>query len=269
MPKTFQEEALFELHFWLQILGDHGRFIHDSLAPSETEKIKTAHYFITQFDQLLATSKESLNEEELLDLLGKSLAASEEIRSFKLVLIKEHLVGKIKISLPPTFINHMVNEVEEAIRLFSRLEEGQMPPAVHPLHHDLLWLVDAVGHAGAIDSNLDDVEKNLKKASRSFKEDWEAFYLTAVEMAGYLRANVMKFPALKRLHNDINLEMNLFKVFLDELEAMGLTKEMLGTLTPLMADHMRREETYYILKLAETTDIPPPRGDPTKPRVES
>ena len=46
------------------------------------------------------------------------MKASEEIRMFKLSLIKEHLVGKIKISLSPTFINHMVNEVEEAIRLF-------------------------------------------------------------------------------------------------------------------------------------------------------
>ena len=269
MPKTFQEEALFELHFWLQILGDHGRFIHDSLAPSETEKIKTARYFITQFDQLLATSKGSLNEGAMLDLLRKSLATSEEIRSFKLLLLKEHLVGKIKISLPPTFINHMVNEVEEAIRLFSHLRKGQMPPKVHPLHHDLLWLLDAAGHAGAIDSRLDDVEKKLKKTSRKFKEDWEAFYLKAVEMAGYLRANVMRFPALEKFHNDIDLEMNLFKAFLDELEEMGLTKEVLGTLTPLMADHMAREETYYLLKLAETTDIPPPKDDPTRPRVKS
>jgi hypothetical protein len=269
LPKTFQKEALFELHFWLQILGDHGRFIHDSLAVSETEKIKAASYFITQFDQLLATSKKSLNEEALMDLLKKSKMASEEIRSFKLLLLKEHLVGKIKISLPPTFINHMVNEVEEAIRLFTVLGKGQMPPAVHPLHHDLLWLLDAAGHAGAIDSNLDDVEKMLKKTSRSFMKDWEAFYLKAIEMAGYLRANVMKFPALEKFHKDIDLEMQLFKVFLNELETMRLTKEILGTLTPLMADHMAREETYYLLKLSETTDLPPPKDDPTKPRVKS
>jgi hypothetical protein len=269
LPKTFHKEALFELHFWLQILGDHGRFIHDSLAPSETESIQTASYFITQFDQLLSASKKSLNEEALLNLLKESRATSEKIRSFKLMLLKEHLVGKIKISLPPTFINHMVNEVEEAIRLFASLEKGQMPQAVHPLHHDLLWLLDAVGHAGAIDSNLDDVEKMLKKTSRTFKKDWEAYYLKAVEMAGYLRANVMKFPALEKFHKDIDLEMKLFKVFLNELEAMGLTKEVLGTLTPLMADHMAREETYYLLKLSETTDLPPPKDDPTKPRVKS
>jgi len=36
-----------------------------------------------------------------------------------------------------------------------------------------------------------------------------------------------------------------------------------------MADHMAREETYYLMKLAESTDIKPPKGDPTKPRPHS
>ncbi|WP_369802900.1 DUF2935 domain-containing protein [Sporosarcina sp. P20a] len=52
-------------------------------------------------------------------------------------------------------------------------------------------------------------------------------------------------------------------------EEMDLKKETLGTLTPLMADHMAREEIYYLMKLAESTDIPSPKGNPTKSRVES
>ena len=101
------------------------------------------------------------------------------------------------------------------------------------------------------------------------REGYGERLMKAIEMAGYLRANVMKFPALEKFHKDIDLEMKLFKIFLNELESMGLTKELLGTLTPLMADHMTREETYYLLKLSETTDLPPPKGDPTKPRVKS
>ncbi|WP_318837504.1 hypothetical protein [Psychrobacillus glaciei] len=85
---------------------------------------------------------------------------SEEIRVFKLFLIKEHLVGEIKSSLAPSFINNMVNEVEEAIRVFTYLEQGQEAPLVHPLHYDLLWMLDAAGHVGAIDTDLDGVEKN-------------------------------------------------------------------------------------------------------------
>ena len=43
---------------------------------------------------------------------------------------------------------------------------------------------------------------------------------------------------------------------------------MLETMTPLMADHMAREETYYLLNLSKTADLPPPKADPTKPRVK-
>ena len=267
MEKTFQEETLFELHFWLQILGDHGRFIHDSLAPSEVENIKIANAFIKKFDQLLVTSKQQLGEQQLRSLLQNAKQASEEIRTFKLVLIKEQLIGVIKITLPPPFINHMVNEVEEAIRLFSCLELGQIAPAVHPLHHDLLWLLDAAGHAGAIDANLDRVEKQLKEKGHKFTKEWEDFYLKAIELAGFLRTNVMKFPALEKFHNDVHLEMTIFQVFLHELEEMELNKETLGILTPLMADHMAREESYYLLKLAETAGTPPTKSNPAKPRT--
>lgn len=74
-------------------------------------------------------------------------------------------------------------------------------------------------------------------------KDWEDLYLKAVELAGYLRANVDKF------HEDVELEMTIFKGFLKELEEMKIKKEALGTFTPLMADHMLREETYYLKKI--------------------
>lgn len=268
MENQFQQEALKELHFWLQILGDHSRFLHDSLAPGQTDWIKTAAAFIERFDKLLDRSKQPLDQTELLSLLSLSKTESEAIREFKLAIIKEQLVGNIKISLPPSFINHMVNEVEEAIRLFSHLEKGESPPAVHPLHHDLLWLLDAAGHAGAIDANMDRVEKQLKKKGRKFTKEWEAFYLKAVEMTGFLRTNVAMFPALNKFHNDVYLEMTIFKTFLNELEEMGLKKETLGVLTPLMADHMAREECYYLMKLAESAGTPDPDCDPAKERVQ-
>lgn len=268
MDRRFYDESLTELHFWLQVLGDHSRFIHDSLAPSEEKYIEMANDFKNRFDKLLSESRHSLDEQPLLSLLQEAKVASEEIRMFKLVLIQEHLIGKIKISLPPSFINHMVNEVEEAIRLFSYLENGEMPPVVHSLHHDLLWLLDAAGHAGGIDMNLDRVEKQLKKKGQKFTKEWEDFYLKAVELAGYLRTNVLEFPALTKFHLDVHLEMNLFKAFLRELEEMEINKETLGTLSPLMADHMAREECYYLKKLSETTVLSDPDCNPAKPRTE-
>ena len=51
------QEALFEHRFWLQILGDHSRFIYNALSPKEVKDAQTAAQYIGQFDQLLSISR--------------------------------------------------------------------------------------------------------------------------------------------------------------------------------------------------------------------
>jgi hypothetical protein len=79
----------------------------------------------------------------------------------------------------------------------------------------------------------------------------------------------LEFPALTKFHQDVGLEMAIYKSFLNELEEMELKKEILGTLLPLMADHMAREECYYLKKLSETTIVDTPHCNPAKPRTEA
>ncbi|RSK29353.1 DUF2935 domain-containing protein [Bacillus sp. HMF5848] len=268
MNPTIRDEALFEAKFWMQVLGDHARFIYDSLAPSETVFIAKAEDFIKSFDILFDTARKSIAQDELKTLLRNGINEANQLRAFKLTILEKQLVDDVAISLPPSFLNHMVNELDEWLRVANSLLEEQSPIA-HPLHHDLLWLLDAAGHAGAINDSLDRVEKDLKQKSADYTKQWEDFYLKAVELVGYLRANISQFPALQRFHNDIEVTMKVFKSFLRELEELGFTKKSLGTLTPLMADHMAREECYYLTKLAQTTDVvSQPKCDPTKPRTE-
>jgi hypothetical protein len=264
MTREFDKSAKMEHGFWLQILGDHARFIHDSLSPKEKQDIETANYFIQTFDRLLSRVETT----DLVHLSQRALDEAKKLRVFKLTLIKRLLLGKITIHLSPTFINHMVNEAEEYIRILECLQKGEIPPVFHVLHHHVVWLLDAAGHAGAIDSNLDQVEKPLKQKSRQYVKQFEAFYLKAVEMTGYLRTNLTDFPALTKFNNDVELEMALFMNFLQELEELELTNQSLGTLAPLMADHMAREECYYLTKVAQSTQTNPPNCDPAKPRVE-
>lgn len=165
MNEFLEKTARFEHRFWLQILGDHARFIHESLAPVEVEYIEIASEFIQIFDTLLGKA----NSEEVSQLTATAEQETLRFREFKLCLIKEHLVGKIKIHLSPSFINHMVNELEEYLRLLKYFNSNQMPPVFHELHHHLVWLLDAAGHAGAISSNMDDIEKRLKEKSEQYK----------------------------------------------------------------------------------------------------
>lgn len=264
MNDVFEKTARFEHRFWLQILGDHSRFIFEALAPVQTNEIEKAQHFIQVFDSLLTHT----NTSDLVQLSSQAEKEVLELREFKFELIRKHLIGKIKIHLSPTFLNHMVNELEEYVRILQHLKNGEVPPMYHEVHHHLLWLLDAAGHSDAISDNLDGAEKKLKEKSDTFTKTFEAFYLKAVEMAGYLRANVMSFPALTKMNLDSQLEIKLFQNFLDEIEELRLSKQALGTFAPLMADHMFREECYYLTKLAESAGLEGPECDPTKPRLQ-
>jgi hypothetical protein len=264
MNEVFGRSARFEHRFWLQILGDHSRFIFEALAPIQKVEIDQAANFINIFDTLLEQAKSS----PLTQLTAQVEPEVLKLREFKLELIRKHLVGKIKIHLSPTFINHMVNELEEYLRILNHLKEGKVPPVYHELHHHLLWLLDAAGHSDAIYTNLDGVEKKLREKSKTFRKDFEGFYLKSVELAGYLRTNLTSFPALTKMTNDAQLEIKLFQNFLTELEELELSNQALGTFAPLMADHMYREECYYLMKLAESANIEPPNCDPANPRLK-
>ncbi|PWA12227.1 hypothetical protein DCC39_07290 [Pueribacillus theae] len=265
----YRKPALFEHRFWLQILGDHSRFIRDALSPKETRLVREANQMIATFDTLLSQARKQLGENELASLTRSAYEKAFELRQLKLAIIRSHLAGKISISLTPSFVNHMVNELEEYVRILHYLLNKQVPPVSHPLHHHLIWLLDGAGHAGAIEGNLDRTEKMLKKKSEMFTKHFEDFYLKAVEMVGYLRTNLSQFPALQKFNDDVKLEMAIFQTFLEELEEMELTNTSLSILSPLMADHMFREECYYLHKLAESTNTEEPNCNPAKERIES
>ncbi|MDN4492353.1 DUF2935 domain-containing protein [Ureibacillus aquaedulcis] len=254
MSTTFYESALFEHQFWLRILGDHSRFIHDSLYPSETEDIAKAIQFIQVFDHLLSQVLQQ-NESTMIPFTNQVEDYVSQLKEFKLSIIERHITDEMKIHLTPSFVNHMVNELEEYQRNIGYLKTGTTPPIFHELHHHLLWLLDASGHAGAINDRLDGVERRLKEKSHKFTKHFDDFYLKAVELTGFLRTNVHKFPALARFNRDVELEMNLFKTFLHELEEMELNAESLGIFSALMADHMAREEQYYLMKLAQSSPV--------------
>ncbi|MFP3394059.1 DUF2935 domain-containing protein, partial [Brevibacillus sp. SIMBA_076] len=87
------------------------------------EDIQKATYFVEKFTNFL-------NEIHTVNFIAFSKdaeQAAEEIRAFKLNIIQKQLEGKIVIHFTPTFINHMVNEVEEYITVLEYLGRGEVP----------------------------------------------------------------------------------------------------------------------------------------------
>lgn len=248
----------FEQKFWIPIMRDHCQFILDSLSPRETKEIKTARSLLEELNQLQAQKEFSLTQEGI----KASTKIAKHLRSFKLHIIKRLLTESFAFNLTATFINHMVNEIDEYLRILSYLNRGKLPPPLHPLHHHLLWLPDAAGHAVGLDQKMDGVEKDLKKRTRHFSKRFESYYIKAVELAGFLRTHLQDFPALSRFNREVEWEILLFQGFLNELEELSLNKEAISALDPLLPDHMFREECYYLHKLAQGSNIPTPSCQP-------
>lgn len=128
----YVQTALFEHRFWLQVLGDHARFFYTSLAPKEEEEIRGAIYFMNRFDRLLEVAKMDDAASALPDINRRAYRYANKLRAYKLSILERHLVGRISISLPPTFLNHMLNEIDEYLRILQYLCAGQIPPCKTP-----------------------------------------------------------------------------------------------------------------------------------------
>lgn len=126
--KSFQESASFEHTFWLQIMGDHARFIRDSLFPSEAAELHIAKSFVNTYDTYLDQARQTIEPAEWTHLTRQTEHATREFREYKLSIMERHIQGKIGIHLSPTFINHMVNELDEYLLIIGYLKEKKSPP---------------------------------------------------------------------------------------------------------------------------------------------
>ena|SRR5690625_1042629 len=149
----------------------------------------------------------------------------------------------------------MINELQEYELIINYLKEGKKVPVFHELHSHLVWLPNLSLDATTIYRNLDETEKRLQKKSKIFAEDFDSFYLKAIQYTGYLRANVTSFPALDELNDEVKAELHLFKSFLNEIKEKKKLGKSYMTLSLLMIEHIILEISYYHMQLIEENHV--------------
>ncbi|MDF2630466.1 MAG: hypothetical protein K0R39_4297 [Symbiobacteriaceae bacterium] len=277
-------QALRENWFWSSIFRDHAAFIFDNLAPDQEQLARWAQGFKQRFDQLHTDAAQMAQgaglqgpagsyalagrpaEQPLDGLQGNELLRLEQqaqrlstalleqlgsLKSFKEDLIQRKLDCKVKLALGPVLLSHMVTEAEEAQRILGRVRQmAPLPPAMQALHHHLVWLPDAAGHAAALHNGADGVEKQIQTITADFRETFNGMHIKALELYSMLRVAPRMVGALRRLNRDAVGQIGLFRAFLTELREHLEDYEVLSVnLMPAMADHMLREELYYTEKI--------------------
>lgn len=257
-----------ELRFWTQIMGDHARFIKNSLAPDQTNLNLVADNFIQIFDRFYEKVSHLDENKEINGLITDITTTTLSFRDFKRELLSDRLQNQPVTSLGPTFYNHMLNELEDFLKILAGYQAGK-PNDESILGQHLLWSLDASGHGAILGSALDKVEFQLRKIARAFEKNFDQLYIKVVELIGYFRSKPPAAgPALERYNLEVAAEIQKFMEFLMEVRQGVINQQILGRLVPLEPDHMWREECYYLLKIAEVTPgFPKPDCNPGRPRV--
>lgn len=226
-----------ENQFFLQILGDHLRFFRNTLAKDEDQLLAKVESLIVPADDLLEQARQGG------DINPRALV--KEIKNLKKEILRRLLKDEIKIHLGPTFVNHMLNELEE----YELILDNQFPKSTLDSHK--LWIIDASGHAGILKNMLDPTEKEMKKKLKIIKKNFKSLYQTTDEYIGYLRSGLDHWPAIDKLDKMAVRELGVYFKVLEELGQLNMDKQVLSHILPLMIDHMLREQYYYLAKISD------------------
>lgn len=262
------DSHLLEHRFWLQIMGDHARFIFYSLAANESEFIQRSQDFIINYDLLSDKSRKDLTEDEIETLNRQALPITNDFRDFKLLLLSLSLSSNINLHLSATFLNNMLYELEEYVKTIKVIFDINSS-LFQPNHYNMLWLQDASLHAAHLKSNLDIMEKDLINECTYFQLAFRELAFKATSINDFSRGSTKDFSSLDRLHDQAGNLTNNFKDFLEGIMEKRIDGRVLGTISPLMLDHMIREECYYLWKLTRTAGlITRPDCDPYGQRIK-
>jgi hypothetical protein len=232
----------FENKFFLQILGDHARFIHKSLSPTEEELIEDTIYARDAADELLERARGNRSINNIDDFLGS-------INDLKTEVASRLLTGEIDINMDATFVNHMRNELDE----YRKILDGVEPVNTIPVHK--LWLLDAAGHSDALICRLDPTEELRRKRLKKLKKHFDKLFHQTLEFEGFQRF-VDEWPAISALDEKSETHIRLFINDLEELFEGRQAKTILGIFPILMPDHMIREENYYLFNISRFNGAP-------------
>ncbi len=237
------------IHFWLCIMRDHTEFYLLSLSHRETESIRNVYCFQNTFIGLIneaETVATGYSADMVCNLVNKVTPVLINFINFKKQTLWKLLKCCIELNLPPTFVNHMINEAMEFYRELCSINSKPLSPTAENILFHKLWLPDAAGHAASIANFLDPVEFALIKEAEQFKMEFNNLFIKANELGIMLERTCLEDGSLYWFNKEVEKKIHEFICYLEKVKELRCKCRILGILKPLIPDHMIREEKYYL-----------------------
>lgn len=244
-----------EIEFWTGIMRDHGEFQYTNLSPKEGEAIRTAAYFMDLFEKLNQEVKSIVDEiapRDLSELISSNIRAVTQFIQFKRILMKRLMKCDIQLGMPPSFLNHMINEALEYYRILC-ISQGTLTinRTLENIRLHKIWLPDASGHASFIAGGLDAIESKFVNEARDFVKRFDNLFKKAFEMYKMFERTGLEDGGLNYFNLEVEKTLEEFICFLEKIEELREDCKVYSTgmVSPLVPNHMIREEEYYIYRV--------------------
>lgn len=194
---------------------------------------------LTELKQSLMSGNPNDFNEEVREIV-------EGIRDFKRSILSDLLTQQPQITLPATFISHMLNELEKFRFIIHYVKaNNEFPPANNLNEHELL-LLDIAGHLEGIKDNLDPIEKFLRKRLHEQKKIFKALHNKALELIGYIKHGVDPYRNTERIDGPSMEATLLYLNLVNEILMIRSHNIAIGVIDRHMLLHMIFEEIYYL-----------------------
>lgn len=237
-----------DLLFWTGVMRDHAMFQINGLAPKEVQFIRCASYYCDFFQQMHNEIGRTENWRTLLPSLLQGVSGFIE---FKKIILRGLLTCQLQINLPPTLINHMINEAMEFQSLLMAPLQQCIAGSMNLAGYIKVWLADGAGHAAVIASFLDPAEALLVDEANEYKMAFDKLHTKASELEIMLSRTGLNDGTVEFLADEAVEWLRKFICYLEKLRDLRSECKVIaiGTLLPLLPDHMIREHWYFIKKI--------------------
>ncbi|MGE4284497.1 MAG: DUF2935 domain-containing protein [Clostridia bacterium] len=237
-----------DLLFWTGIMRDHAMFQINALAPKEIQFIQHASYYRDFFQRVHDEVGKADNWRPLLPNLMQGLSCFIE---FKKMILRGLLTCGLQINLPPSNINHQINEAMEFQSLLLMPLQQCMVKNMNLAGYIKVWMADSIVHAASLISFLDASEGILVDEATKYKMIFDKLFTKASELEMMLNKTGFNDGALGFLAEEAIEHLDKFNCYLEKLRDLRSKCKVLaiGTLLPLIPDHFIREQRYFIAKI--------------------
>lgn len=241
---------LEELKFWLSIMQEHALFIKAGLPANRKEAIQEAQEFYRCFGALLAKANSISSDKKFAELIRQTAEKVEDFYRFKRRLLQVALRGELGGALYPSMLDHISREAEYFLRLLESMNDCKAFKLWPKTKEASFWIRLMSDHSDFIRQMLDPSEAILIDTTEGYVGEFDELFRQSIDFTSMLRGGNGGVPAFGRFLQDSRVAGMRLRDFKRALHAMLEEKKVLSLMTPLFADHVRREADHFLMVLA-------------------